>query len=117
MQRFSDFNQTALFSLDLSLSLLVGLFLSLESLQVLLMLILLPLEPALGIAILHTRLVDKLIATTRVLNGVLPLQIELVTLLMQPFEFLGGLIQFDLGGLSLSHFLLELIGLTGNLNS
>ena len=80
------------------------------------MLVFLALEPALSVTVLHTRLVDKLIATATILNGVLPLQVQLVALLMQPFEFLCSLVELNLGGLRLSDLLLEFVGLTSHLN-
>ena len=81
------------------------------------MLVLLALEPTLRVTVLDARLVDEFITSATVLNGILPLQVQFVALLMQPFEFLCSLVEFNLGGLRLSDFLLELIGLTGHLNS
>jgi hypothetical protein len=46
----------------------------------------------------------------------LPLEVQLVALLMQAFEFLSSLIQLDLGGLGLCNFLFELFTLAANLN-
>ena len=80
------------------------------------MLVLFALEPALCVTVLDTCLVDKLVTTARVLNGVLPLQVELVALLVDAFEFFGSLVEFDLGGLSLSHLLLELLRFAGHLD-
>ena len=80
------------------------------------MLVLLALEPTLGVAVLHTSLVDELVTTARVLNGVLPLQVQLVSFLMQTFEFFCGLVQLDLGGLRLSHFLFQLGCLASDLD-
>ena len=82
----------------------------------LLMLILLALQPALGVTVLDTSLIDKLITATTVLDGVLPLQVKFVSLLMEAFEFFGGLVKFNLGGLSFSDLLLELVSLAGNLD-
>jgi len=82
----------------------------------LLVLVLFALEPALGVTILHTCLVDEFITAARVFNGVLPLQVQLVALLMQTFEFLCGLVQLNLGGLSFSHFLLQLLCFASHLN-
>ena len=80
------------------------------------MLILLALQPALGVTVLDTSLIDKLITATTVLDGVLPLQVKFVSLLMEAFEFFGGLVKFNLGGLSFSDLLLELGSLAGNLD-
>ena len=102
--------------MNVLLGLLVGLLLSAETTQVLLMLILLALQPALGVTVLDTSLIDKLITATTVLDGVLPLQVKFVSLLMEAFEFFGGLVKFNLGGLSFSDLLLELVSLAGNLD-
>ena len=107
----------ALLCLNLALSLLVGLLLSLKAAKVLLMLILLALKPAFSVTILHTSFINKLITAAGVLNGVLPLQIKLVALLMQSFKFFGCFVELNLCGLCLSHLLLKLISLAGNLNS
>ena len=102
--------------MNVLLGLLVGLLLSAETTQVLLMLILLALQPALGVTVLDTSLIDKLVTATTVLDGVLPLQVKFVSLLMEAFEFFGGLVKFNLGGLSFSDLLLELVSLAGNLD-
>lgn len=80
------------------------------------MITLLFLEPALGATVLNTSLVDELISSAGVFYSVLPLKVELMALLMDAFEFLGGLVEFDLGGLSLSDLLLELLSLAGHLD-
>ena len=80
------------------------------------MLILLALKPALSVTILYTSFINKLITAAGVLNGVLPLQIELVALLMQSFKFFSCFVELNLGGLCLSHLLLKLISLTSNLD-
>ena len=79
------------------------------------MLILLTLKPALSVTILHTSFINKLITSAGVFNGVLPLQIELVALLMQSFKFFCCFIELNLSGLCLSHLLLKLISLSSNL--
>ena len=106
----------ALFRLDLPLRLLVRLLFALQAAQVLLVLVLLALEPALAVTVLDARLVDELVAAPAVLDRVLPLQVQLVPLLVQPFEFFGRLVELDLRGLRLSHLLLELLGLAGHLD-
>ena len=83
----------------------------------LLVLILFAFKPALGVTVLDTCLVDELITTTTVLNGVLPLQVKLVPLLMESFEFFSGLVKLNLGGLRLRYLLLELISLASDLDS
>lgn len=80
------------------------------------MFILLTLEPALGVTVLHAGLIDELITSAGVLNSVLPLKVQLMAFLMDAFEFFGGLIELNLGSLSLSHFLLELLGFTSHFN-
>ena len=116
LKRLSNLDKLALFGLDLTLSLLVGFLLALKASEVLLVLVLFALQPAFAVTVLDTSLVDELIAATTVFNRVLPLQVELVSLLMQPFEFLSGFIKFDLSGLRLSHLLFELLGLAGDLD-
>ena len=117
LKRFSNFDELSVFGLDLLLSFLIRLLFSLKTTQVLLMLILFAFEPTLGIAILDTSLVDQLVTTSAVFNSVLPLQVKFVSLLMQPFEFFGSLVKFDLSSLGLGYFLLELVSFTSNLNS
>ena len=116
LKRFSNFDKLAVFSLDLLLSFLVCLLFALKTTQVLLMLILFSFEPTLGITILNTCLVNELVTTSAVLNSVLPLQVKFVSLLMQSFEFFGGLVKFDLSSLSLGYFLFELVSFASNLN-
>ena len=116
LQSFSDFDELALLARDLSLSLLVSLLLSLKAAKVLLVLILLALKPALSVTVLNTGLVDEFVTAATVFNRVLPLQVKLVPLLMQPFEFLGSLVQLNLRGLRLSDFLFELSSFAGDLN-
>ena len=64
MERLTDLDKLALFRLDLPFGLFVVLLLSLKTLQVLLVLVLLSLEPALGVTVLHTGFVDELIAAS-----------------------------------------------------
>ena len=116
LKALSNLDKLALLALDLPLGLLVGFFLTLEALQVLLMLVLLAFEPALSVTVLYSSLVDKLITSARVLNGILPLKVKLVALLMDAFEFFGGLVELNLCSLSLSDFLFELLGLAGDLD-
>ena len=106
LERLPDLNKLALFRLDLPLSLLVCLLLSLQASQVLLVLVLLSFEPALAATILDTCFVDELVPPSAIFNRVLPLQVQLVSLLVQPFEFFCRLIELNLRGLRLSHLLL-----------
>lgn len=101
LQSLPDLDQLTFFSLDLALSLFVGLLFSLETAQVLLVLVLFALQPALGITVLHSSLVDEFISSTGVLDGVLPLEVELVALLMEAFKFFSGLVELNLSGLRL----------------
>jgi len=80
------------------------------------MLVLLALQPTLAVTVLDASLVDELITAATIFNGVLPLKVKLVPLLMQPFEFLSSLIELDLRGLGFSNFLLELLSFTSNFN-
>ena len=59
-------------------------------------------------------LVDEFVALAGVFDGVLPLQVQLVALLMQTFEFLGGFVELDLRGLRLSDLLFELLAFVGD---
>ena len=59
-------------------------------------------------------LVDEFVALAGVFDGVLPLQVQLVALLMQTFEFLGGFVELDLSGLRLSDLLFELLAFVGD---
>ena len=63
-----------------------------------------------------TDLVDQLVTLARVLDGLLPLQVELMAFLMKPFEFFGSFVKFNLGGLGLRHFLLKLLALVAHFN-
>jgi hypothetical protein len=63
-----------------------------------------------------TFLGDKSITTTGVFNGFLPLEVELVALLMKSFKFFGGFIKLNLGGLGFSDFLLKFAALTSDLD-
>ena len=114
LQALPNLDELALFSLDLTFSLLVGFLLTLQPTQVLLVLILLALQPALRITVLDARFVDELVTAATVFNGVLPLQVQLVSLLMQPFEFFRCLVQFNLRGLSLRDLLFEFSGFAGD---
>lgn len=80
LQRLTSLNKPALLILNVTLSLLVGLLLTVKSLDVLLEFILCPLEEVLALSILNTTLVDKLISPATVLNSILPLEVELVAL-------------------------------------
>jgi hypothetical protein len=51
-----------------------------------------------------------------VLHSFLPLEVELVALLMEAAEFFCGLVKLDLGRLSLSDLIFELLSLAGHLN-
>ena len=78
---------------------------------------LLLIEGVFGPRIRLTSLVDELVSTARVLHGLLPLQVESVSLGVHALELLGSLVKLNLGGLSLSDLLLKLVGLAGHLDS
>lgn len=82
----------------------------------LLVLILLAFEPRLAVAVLNTSLINELITSARVLDSVLPLEVELVALLMQSFEFFRGFVKLNLRRLRLGNFLLKLLRFPSNLN-
>lgn len=75
-----------------------------------------PIEQTFGVSVLRARLTDQLVTSTTILDSFLPLQVELVTLLVQPLELLGSLVKFDLSGLRLCNLLLKLGCFLGNLN-
>jgi hypothetical protein len=58
--------------------------------------------------------VDQFVTSAARLHCVLPLQVELVTFLVQSFELLCRLVQFDLSGLGFSNFLLQLFALVSH---
>jgi len=64
LEGLTDLDKLALFRLNLSFGLFVVLLLSLKALQVLFVLVLLSLEPALGVTVLHTSLVNELITAS-----------------------------------------------------
>ena len=111
-----NLSQVTLLHLDLTFSLAVAFFLAIETALVLLELVLLAVEPVLGFTVLFSRRVDQLVTSTTVFNGVLPLKVKLMALLMETLELLSSLIQLNLSGLSLSDLLLQLISLTSNLD-
>jgi hypothetical protein len=51
---------------------------------------------------------DEFVPTATVFNGVLPLEVKLVALLVKPLELFSRFVQFNLGSLSLCDFLLKL---------
>ena len=65
---------------------------------------------------LFTGLVDQFIASLRILNGILPLEVQLVSLLMQTLKLMRCLVKLNLCGLCLSNFLLQLLALVSNFN-
>ena len=60
---------------------------------------------------------DESVTAAGVFNGLLPLEVKLMALLMKSFELLGGFIELNLSSLSFSDLLLELTALTPNFNS
>jgi len=61
-----------------------------------------------------TSLVDELISLSGVLDGLLPLEVELMSLRMESFEFFGGLIKLNLGSLSFGNFSFKFVGFSCN---
>lgn len=72
-----------------------------------------PVQVLFGIAVLLTSHVDQFITMSAVFYSVLPLEVELVTVLVQALELLGGPIKLNLRGLSLGDFLFKLSCLLG----
>jgi signal transduction histidine kinase len=102
----ADLGQLTLLGLDVALSRAVVFLFALEALFVLLEVVLFAVELILEEAELLTRLVDELVTLARVLDGLLPLQVQLVTFLVQALELLGRFVELDLGSLGLGHLLL-----------
>jgi len=91
-ESFSDLSQVTLLHLDLAFNLTVAFFLTIETALVLFELVLLAVEPVLGFTVLFSSRVDQLVTSTTVFNGVLPLKVKLMALLMKTFELLSSLI-------------------------
>lgn len=87
-----------------------------ETLLVLLKVILFCVKLVLKVTESFTSFIDEFVTTTTVFYGVLPLEVELVTLLMQTFEFFRSFIKFNLSSLSFSNLLLKLLALVANFN-
>jgi hypothetical protein len=62
-------------------------------------------------------LADEFVPTATVFNSVLPLEVELVALLVKPLELFRRFVQFDLGRLSLCDFLLKLFAFVTDFDS
>jgi hypothetical protein len=62
------------------------------------------------------RPLDQDLSLVGVVEGILELEVDLVSLLVQTFKFFSGLVQFDLGSLGLSHFKFKLLSFPGNLD-
>jgi len=73
-------------------------------------------EEVFGRAILLTSLVDQLVTLSGILDGVLPLKVQLMSLGMKSLELLSGLVELDLSSLSLGDLLLELLRLSSDLD-
>lgn len=96
---------------DLSVDLLVVFFLTLK-LGLLTFEFALPLVvELLQVTVLLSSLVNEGVTTLDVLDGLLPLQVELVALLMESAEFFSGFVKFDLSSLGLGDLILELLAL------
>ena len=61
-------------------------------------------------------MVDKFITLAGIFNGVLPLQVKLMTFLMKTFEFFSSLVKLNLSSLSLGNFLFKLLALVADFN-
>lgn len=58
--------------------------------------------------------IDQLISLSWVFNGLLPLQVELMSLTMKSFEFFSGFIKLNLSGLGLCNFSFKFISFSSN---
>lgn len=68
------------------------------------------------VAEILTGLVDQLIPSPGIFNGFLPLEVKLMTLLVQALELLRCLIELNLCSLSLRYLLLKLSTFVAHLN-
>lgn len=85
-------------------------------LLVLLKVVFLGVKLILAVAEVLASLVDQFIATARIFDGFLPLEVKLVTFLVEAFEFLSRLVELNLSGLGLSDLLLELLAFVADLD-
>jgi hypothetical protein len=112
----TNFGQMAILTLNSMLRTIVVFFLALQAGLMSLELRFLVVKEVLVNSECLTFLGDKSITTAGVFNGFLPLEIELVALLMKSFKFLGGFVKFNLGGLGFSDFLFKFAALTSHLD-
>ena len=70
----------------------------------------------LQVGVFLTCFIDEGVSSLDVLNGFLPLEVELVTFLVESAEFFSGFVELDLGRLGLGDFVFELLGLASDLN-
>jgi len=112
----TNFCQMAILTLDSMLRTIVVFFLALQAGFMSLELRFLVVKEVLVNSECLTFLGDKSITTAGVFNGFLPLEIELMALLMKSFEFFGGFVKFNLGGLGFSDFLFKFTALTTHLD-
>ena len=115
-ERLADLGQLTLLLLNSRFSAAVIFLLALKARLVSLQLGLLVVE----VVLVHTESLalvrDQGVAAAGVLNGFLPLEVELMALLVETFEFLGCFVKLDLSGLGFSNLLLQLAALAANLN-
>jgi len=75
---------------------------------------------AIKVVFLHSKpnclLFNQSVTSARVLNCLLPLQVQLVALLVKAFEFLSSLVKLNLGSLGLCNLLFQLSTFTAYLN-
>lgn len=101
---------------DLSVDLLIVFFFTLK-LGLLTLEFALPLVvELLQVTVLLSSLVNEGVTALDVLDGLLPLQVELVTLLMESAEFFSGFVKFNLSSLGLSDLILELLAFASDFN-
>ena len=107
-------SELSLLASDVTLELLVILLFTVKLLLVVFKITAFLVEEVLRGAVLLTSLVDELVSLAGVLDGILPLQVQLVAFRVHTLELFGGLVKFYLGCLGLSDLLFELLGLAGD---
>jgi len=108
--------ELSLLASNVTLELLVIFLFTVELLLVVFEIATFLVEEVLRGAVLLASLVDELVSLAGVLDGILPLQIELVAFCVHALELFGCLVKFDLGGLGLGDLLFELFGFASDLD-
>ena len=113
---FTDFCKFTFLCLNLTFGSSVVIFFTFKTLLVLLKIILFSIKLILEVTEGFTSLIDEFVTSTTVFYGVLPLEVELMTFLMETFEFFRSFIKFNLSSLSFGNLLLKLLALVTDFN-